>query len=207
MSSFTTSMLLFGHEPAADSPVSDPQGGSTGVLPYQAIVNLSREGVIGARPEISPAQFQPASFDLRLGAKAFRVRASFLPGPGATVMEKIKELDGHEIDLRESAVLEKGCVYVIPLLETVKLKGVLTALANPKSSIGRLDILTRLITDRSAAFDQVERGYDGPLYVEVAPRTFSVVVRQGSRLNQLRFRRGSSQTAVSDIKEFWARVS
>ncbi len=161
---------------------------------------MHRDGMIGTRAEISRTQFQPASLDLRLGPTVYRVRASFLPGPRATVMDKIKELDGYAIDLRESAVLEKGCVYVIPLLESVKLKGTLTALANPKSSVGRIDILTRLITDRSAAFDLVERGYDGPLYVELAPRTFSVVVRTGSRLNQLRFRRGTTQTAYGDIK-------
>jgi dCTP deaminase len=194
-------MLLFGHEPAADSAVADSLGGSTGVLPYQEIQNLHRDGLIGSRAEIAAAQFQPASLDLRLGSTAYRVRASFLPGPRSTVLEKIKELDGYEIDLKAGAVLERGCVYVIPLLESVKLKGNLTALANPKSSIGRLDILTRLITDRSAAFDMVERGYDGPLYVEVAPRTFSVVVRTGSRLNQLRFRRGSPQIALGDLKD------
>jgi dCTP deaminase len=193
-------MLLFGHEPATDTAPGDIQGGSTGVLPYQEIVNLHRERVIGSRAEILPAQFQPASLDLRLGSTAYRVRASFLPGPRATVLDKIKELDGYEIDLKEGAVLERGCVYVIPLLESVKLKGNLTALANPKSSIGRLDILTRLITDRSAAFDLVDRLYDGPLYVEVAPRTFSVVVRKGSRLNQLRFRRGTPTIAISDLK-------
>jgi dCTP deaminase len=192
-------MLLFGHEPAAGT-LADSQGGSTGVLPYQEIMNLRREGVVGSRAEIAPTQFQPASLDLRLGSTAYRVRASFLPGPRATVLEKIKELDGYEIDLKPGAVLERGCVYVIPLLETVKLKGNLTALANPKSSIGRLDILTRLITDRSASFDLVERGYDGPLYVEVAPRTFSVVVRRGSSLNQLRFRRGTPQIAFGDLR-------
>jgi len=116
-------------------------------------------------------------------------------------MDRIHELDGYEIDLSSGAVLERGCVYVIPLLESVALTGSLTGVANPKSSAGRLDILSRLITDRSAAFDQIKRGYEGPLYLELAPRTFSVVVRTGSRLNQLRFRRGSALIAHSELKQ------
>src|SRR5690349_13567689 len=117
--------------------------------------------------DAQPAMGQPASLDLRLGAVAYRVRASFLPGPKSTVLEKINELDGYSIDLTKGAVLERGTVYVIPLLEKAVLAGrQLTGLANPKSSAGRLDILTRLITDRSAAFDQIERDYEGPLYVE-----------------------------------------
>jgi dCTP deaminase len=120
-------------------------------------------------------------------------------------MDKIQELDGYKIDLVPGAVLERGCVYVVPLLEAVVLKNGIAGLANPKSSAGRLDILTRLITDRSAAFDQIERGYEGPLYVELAPRTFSVVVRTGSRLNQFRFRRGSPQIAHGDLKNLLER--
>jgi dCTP deaminase len=180
-------------------------GATTGVLPYQAIVNLRREGVIVSAHDVASDQFQPASLDLRLGSVAYRVRASFLPGPQATVMDKIQELDGYKIDLAPGAVLERGCVYVVPLMEAVVLKNGVTGLANPKSSAGRLDILTRLITDKSAAFDQIERGYEGPLYVELAPRTFSVVVRTGSRLNQLRFRRGSPQIAHGDLKNLLQR--
>jgi dCTP deaminase len=161
----------------------------TGVLPYQAIRALTREHAIVAVPEIDPTQVQPASMDLRLGRHAYRVRASFLPG-SATVMETVAHMGGHRLDLEGAPVLEKGCVYVIPLLESVSLPPDVTGLANPKSTTGRLDILTRLITDRSMGFDQVEPGYAGPLYVEVAPQTFSVVVRPGSRLNQLRFHRG-----------------
>src|ERR1700757_932261 len=108
------------------------------------IAELARAGGIRPAREFAPDQIQPASLDLRLGTVAYRVRASFLPGPRATVMDRIRELDGYRIDLREGAVLERGCVYVIPLLETVALKGNLVGLANPKSSAGRLDILTRL---------------------------------------------------------------
>lgn len=172
----------------------------TGVLPFQQINTMIREQEIWSTDEIRPDQVQPASLDLRLGKVAHRVRASFLPGPGATVMEKIEQLDAYPIDLTVGAVLEKGCVYVIPLLESVKFKSGVTGFANPKSSTGRLDILTRLITDKSSAFDKIGRGYSGPLYVEVAPRTFSVVVKTGTRLNQARFRRGSSLIAASELE-------
>jgi dCTP deaminase len=174
---------------------------ATGVLPIQAIRNLVREGSVTSVDEISADQFQPASLDLRLGNVAYRVRASFLPGPQATVTEKIEALDGYEIDLTrpEGAVLERGCVYVIPLQESLALKGQISGLANPKSSAGRLDILTRLIADKSAAFDQIEQNYEGPLFVELAPRTFSIVVHRGSRLNQLRFLRGSGKGFDSEM--------
>jgi dCTP deaminase len=173
---------------------------TTGVLPFQALRNMRREHEIIAVPDLEDDQIQPASLDLRLGEVAYRVRASFLPGTGAKVEAKIAQLDGYPIDLTKGAVLERGCVYVIPLLESLHLKSGLTGLANPKSSTGRLDVLTRLITDRSAAFDRIERGYQGPLYVEVAPRTFSIVVRTGSRLNQVRFRRGSADVAATELQ-------
>jgi dCTP deaminase len=173
---------------------------STGILPFQAINTMWREQEICALVGILPEQIQPASIDLRLGPVAYRVRASFLPGPDAAVLEKIRQLDGYAIDLQAGAVLEKGCVYVVPLLESLALNDSVAGLANPKSSTGRLDILTRLIADRSAAFDRVPRGYHGPLYVEIAPRTFSVVVRTGSRLNQLRFRRGSPSVPSSELQ-------
>src|ERR1700761_7348650 len=150
---------------------------ATGILPYQAIVAMRRDREILAETDLLPEQLQPASVDLRLGTVAYRVRASFLPGPDATVAEKISQLDGYAIDLTNGAGLEKGCVYGGPLLESLARGEQIAGLANPKSSTGRLDILTRLITDRTAAFDRVERGYHGPLYVEIAPRTFRVVVR------------------------------
>jgi dCTP deaminase len=177
---------------------------TTGILPYQALKNMRREREIVAVPDLDANQIQPASIDLRLGEVAYRVRASFLPGPGATVDEKIKQLDTYPIDITNGAVLERGCVYVIPLQESLSLKHGLTGFANPKSSTGRLDILTRLITDRSSAFDRIGRGYQGPLYVEVAPRTFSVVVRTGTRLNQVRFRRGSPIIAATELQRLHA---
>jgi dCTP deaminase len=177
---------------------------STGILPSQAIRELVRSHEIQAAAGIEEEQVQPSSLDLRLGATAYRVKASFLPGPRATVRDKIEAFGMHEIDLREGAVLEKGCVYIVPLQEHLALSSRIYGLANPKSSIGRLDVFTRLIIDHTAEFDRVRGGYEGPLYVEVSPRAFSVVVREGSRLNQLRLRRGShsySDTALRRLHE------
>ncbi len=163
----------------------------TGVLPAQQIHALIRARDIQAIEEITADQVQPASLDLRLGKTAYRVRASFLPGRDGRVLDKLRDLDAYEIDLSGGAVLEKGCVYVIPLQESLKLKADISAAANPKSSTGRLDIFTRLITDNATAFDKIEQGYKGPLYLEVAPQTFSVIARPGVKLNQIRFKRGN----------------
>ena len=169
---------------------------TTGVLPSQRLRELvgdGREGVgkaIFADTPLAGGQIQPASIDLRLGETAWRVRSSFLPGPRATVEEKLSQLGMHRIDLGVGAVLEKGCVYIVPLQERVRLVGETTGLANPKSSTGRLDIFTRVIVDYATEFDRVPRGYRGRLFAEVSPRTFSAVVRQGSRLAQLRLKRG-----------------
>lgn len=164
---------------------------TTGVLPSQAIRGLIQNHRIESVEEIQPDQIQPASLDLRLGNVAYRVRASFMPGAGATMMDKVEKFGMHEIDISNGAVLERGCVYIVPLLESIRLNGDLAGFANPKSSTGRLDVFTRLITDRATTFDLVERNYHGPLFVEIAPRTFSIAVRKGSRLNQIRLRRGS----------------
>jgi dCTP deaminase len=161
----------------------------TGILPDRMIAALAEAGAIRS-PAFAADQVQPASLDLRLGATAFRVRASFLPGPRATVTERIDELKLHEIALGNGAVLETGCVYIVPLLESLALPADIAAAANPKSSTGRIDVFTRVITDRARGFDQIEPGYRGPLYAEISPRTFPVLVREGSRLSQVRFRRG-----------------
>jgi dCTP deaminase len=156
---------------------------------------MLRRRMILPEADVEDSQLQPASLDLRLGGRAYRVRASFLPGKERTVMEQLRAFarDEDAIDLANGAVLERGCVYVVPLLEHLHLPDSISALANPKSSTGRLDIFTRLITDRSDVFDRVARAYEGPLYAEVSPRSFSVRVRTGSKLNQIRFRRLNSQ--------------
>lgn len=165
-------------------------GHSSGVLPSQSIRALIDDGVITASAPIGEDQIQPASLDLRLGNVAHRVQASFLPGENATVAEKIAQFGLHTLDISDGAVLETGCVYIVPLQEALSLEAGVSAIANPKSSTGRLDIFTRLITDRGAEFDRVRGGYQGPLYAEISPRTFAIVVRAGVRLNQLRLKKG-----------------
>ncbi|MEO6299553.1 MAG: 2'-deoxycytidine 5'-triphosphate deaminase [Paracoccaceae bacterium] len=161
-----------------------------GVLPSQALRALIADGAIAADPAILPEQVQPASLDLRLGTIAYRVRASFLAGAGRTVADRLDEFTMHKVNLRDGAVLEKGCVYLVPLMERLALPKGLTAVANAKSSTGRLDLLTRTIVDGGTEFDRIPEGYSGPLYAEVCPRSFSVLVRAGQRLNQIRFRSG-----------------
>lgn len=180
-----------------------------GILPEQAIRALIDDGAVSASSPMNgedglPTQIQPASLDLRLGHTAYRLRASFLPGEGRTVMDVARDVVMHEIDLSKGAVLETGCVYLVPLQEALALPKSLAASANPKSSTGRLDVFTRVIADGAEAFDSVPAAYAGPLYVEIAPRTFSVLVRPGDRLVQMRFRRGplkelSTQTVSIDL--------
>jgi dCTP deaminase len=173
--------------------------GVGGILPEQLIRAFLRDGVILAASPFEPAQVQPASLDLRLGSVAYRVRASFLPGIKAKVLDRLHDMDAYKIDLSNSQVLEFGQVYVIPLQESLALPGQIQGFANPKSTTGRLDILTRVVTDYGTTFDQTVRGYKGPLYVEVAPKTFSIVVRPGTSLNQIRFQRNSNVALPSSI--------
>jgi len=164
-----------------------------GILPCQAIEALIAGGAISAASAFDDDQVQPASLDLRLGGRAWRVRASFLPGRH-TVRERIAEVAMHELDLSGGgAVLERGCVYIAELQERLKLPAGVSARANPKSSTGRVDVFVRLLTDRGNAFDDVDEGYDGPIYMEIAPQTFSVLVRTGTRLNQLRLKAGTPE--------------
>ncbi|MEO9653093.1 MAG: 2'-deoxycytidine 5'-triphosphate deaminase [Roseobacter sp.] len=164
----------------------------SGVLPNQAIERMVADNQIAATRKIAGPQIQPASLDLRLGSVAYRVRASFLAGHGARVMDRLKEFEMHRVDLADGAVLEKGCVYVVPLMESLALPDDVQAVANAKSSTGRLDLLTRTITDGGTEFDRIAPGYHGPLYAEICPRSFSVLVRPGMRLNQIRFRTGQA---------------
>jgi dCTP deaminase len=165
---------------------------TSGVLPAQAIEALLETGAISAPRPPEPGQVQPASLDLRLGDRAVRVRASFLPGRDRRVADAT-DLAMHEMSLEEGAVLERGCVYLVPLMEALALPDDLHAAANAKSSTGRLDLLTRLITDGGTEFDRIPPGYRGPLWAEICPRSFPVLVRPGMRLNQIRFRRGEAR--------------
>ncbi len=170
----------------------------TGVISSQQLETMIAQGRITASPAILPEQIQPASLDLRLGSIAYRVRASFLAGESRRVADRLAEFEMHRIDLTDGAVLEKGCVYLVPLMERLDLPKGLTAVTNAKSSTGRLDLLTRTITDGGEEFDRITEGYTGPLYAEICPRSFSVLVRPGMRLNQIRFRNG--QAVLSDDK-------
>lgn len=171
----------------------------TGILADRAIAALFETGRLQSERELDRDQIQPASLDLRLGAKAFRVRASFMPGPSHLVADKLDRLSLHVIDLSEGAVLETGCVYIVPLMERLDLPADMSASANPKSSTGRLDIFTRVITDYAQEFDKIPSGYSGPLYLEISPRTFPIVVRRGSRLSQIRFRVGHAVLSEPEL--------
>jgi dCTP deaminase len=171
-----------------------------GILPCQSIEALIATGAIAAASPFDADQVQPASLDLRLGARVWRVRASFLPGHGRRVQDRMADVAMHELDLAAGAVLERGCVYIAELQERLALPAGVSARANPKSSTGRVDVFVRLLTDFGAAFDDVATGYSGPLYLEIAPQTFSVLVRAGTRLNQLRLKRGAPpRLSVQDV--------
>jgi dCTP deaminase len=192
-------------EPVDADRQKDP---TTGLLPSQMLreaVALGRE-ILSPQP-IGDDQIQPASIDLRLGEVAYRVRASFLPGTRHSVRDKLDLLSMHRIDLTKGAVLEKDCVYIVPLLEYVALRRRTSAAANPRSSIGRLDVFARVIADHAAEFDRLREGYKGPLYAEVSPRAFSILVRTGSRLVQLRIRRGSPAFSDTALKRLHAAVA
>ena len=192
--------------PEPESGVSAEPAFSTGVLPSQGLREAIEEGEILSPEPIGEDQIQPASLDLRLGACAYRVPCSFLPGRDSTVGQKVEATAMHRIDLRDGAVLERGCVYLIPLMESLRLKHRTSAYANPKSSTGRLDIFVRLITDGGTEFDRVRPGYRGALWAEISPRSFSVLVRSGSRLSQLRVKRGSPQWSESALRRLHEQV-
>ena len=177
----------------------------TGVLASQQIEALAAAGAIRAAQPLADGQVQPASLDLRLGSTAWRVRASFLAGQERSVAARLDDFAMHRIDLADGAVLEKGCVYLVPLMESLALPQNLTAVANAKSSTGRLDLLTRVITDNGVEFDRIPAGYAGPLYAEICPRSFSVLVRPGMRLNQIRFRDGQAVLGDAELAQLHAR--
>ena len=196
-------MQLFPEE--EQTPVTAPgQTHATGILPAHGIRNMIRDqqiwAVNGQKSGVLDDQIQPASLDLRLGDTAYRIRASFLPGVSGQVMQKLETLAFHKIDLTYGAVLETGCVYLVPLMEALALPERTGGFANPKSSTGRIDVFTRVITDFGVEFDKAPPGYKGHLYLEVSPRTFPILVRAGSRLSQIRFRRGNPAHSDAEIK-------
>ncbi|MEM1397511.1 MAG: 2'-deoxycytidine 5'-triphosphate deaminase [Pseudomonadota bacterium] len=187
------------------SPANQSETEWHGVLPDASISQLIADGAIRLGSNgVGAKQVQPASIDLTLGRRAWRVRASFLPRPGRSVRDRLEDgLAMHELDLSDGAVLERGCVYLVELRESLKLPTGLKGAANPKSSTGRIDVFVRLVAEcagaKAAVFDQIPDAYDGPLYAEVCPRTFSIVVREGSRLNQARFKAGNATLSDQDL--------
>ena len=173
-----------------------------GVLPDRGLRAAARDGWITGSTPLTDAQFQPSSLDLRLGAVAYQLRASFLPYREA-VQTRITQGDFTDVDLvidelslTSGATLQRGSVYLVPLQESLALPRKVRGRCNPKSTTGRLDIFTRVIADHTARFDEIEAGYRGPLYVEVSPQSFPVRVSTGSSLSQLRLLSGA--TALSD---------
>ena len=185
----------------APSNHSSSASDDIGILSAKQLADAIEYGHISAQQPITDAQIQPASLDLRLGRKCWRIQASFLPGHGQTVQSKIDQFAMYELDLSEGAVLETGSVYIVELCESLNLPESISALANPKSSTGRLDVFTRLISDGSTEFETVAAGYSGPLYAEISPRTFAVKVRTGSRLSQLRLRRGNAVITDAELEQ------
>ncbi|MCP5405430.1 MAG: 2'-deoxycytidine 5'-triphosphate deaminase [Pseudomonadaceae bacterium] len=169
-----------------------------GVLVDSHLSTLQAQGAIVAVSPLLEGQIQPASMDLRLGPKAYRVQAGFLPKAGARVEEHLRNLSMYELDLTQPTLLEKGGVYVVPLQEGLKLPAGIWGAASPKSSTGRLDIFVRLLLDGVSTYDTVPAGYAGPMYLEISPLTFPIVVRAGDRLSQLRLRHG--EVTVNDAE-------
>ncbi len=178
----------------------------TGVLPAQTLHDMAASGQIQCDPPLAEGQIQPSSLDLRLGGVAYRIRASFLAGQGTRVLDRLSEFEMHQVDLSDGAVLEKGCVYLVPLMESLALPDDVHAVANAKSSTGRLDLLTRLILDNGTEFDRIPEGYHGPLYAEICPRSFSALVRPGMRLNQIRFRTGGGPVTDAELTALHAET-
>ena len=187
-----------------------PAGSSRGILAYQQIADLIARQVIRAERPLEDRQIQPASLDLRLGKKAYRLISSFLPEL-SPISHRLDVLDFYqsdlvmyEMDLTHGAILEKGHVYLVPLLEHLKLPGTIRARANPKSTTGRLDVFTRVVTDLNAGFDEIRAGYGGPLYLEVVPRSFAIKVRTGDSLNQIRFIRRDATVPDAALRKLHA---
>ena len=191
--------------PALFAGMTQSEPRKPGILSSQEIRELIRNGKIRSRMEITDDQIQPASIDLRLGSRAYRVRASFLPNGKYPISPKIRELLLEEIDLTTPAMLKTNEVYIVPLIESLELPPDMSGKANPKSTTGRLDIFTRLMTESGMEFEQIPKGYSGDLYVEIVPRTFAIVVKEGTKLNQLRLFRGNPQSDDEQLRKLAQR--
>ena len=180
---------------------------SVGVLPSQNLRKMIVDKLIYSDTQIEVSQIQPSSLDLRLGKRAWRIQASFLTGKNFTVKEKLKNFKLFDFDLKEGVVFEKGCVYLAEIEESISLPSNIEGIANAKSSIGRLDILTRLITDYGKEFDRIPKGFSGKLYVEISPKSFPVLVKSGQKLNQIRLRVGKTVLSDDQLKKLTTKIS
>jgi dCTP deaminase len=180
--------------------VADGLESAAGVLPSQHLrAAIAQEWMVAGPWRIPSESVQPASVDLRLGEHAWALRCSFLPDSDSTVEEKIEDLAFEQVDLRDGATLERDRPYLVPLIEELRLPGHIRAKANPKSSTGRLDVFTRVLTDRNHRFDEIAAGYHGKLYLEVVPRTFAIRVRTGLALNQVRLMSADAQLSDEEL--------
>ena len=177
----------------------------SGYLTNQSIELACHEGIIHSRVSLLASQFQPVSLDLRLGSCAYRIQSSFLP-ENDTVEIKLKEVKLYEVDLRDGGILEKGAIYLIPLLEELNLPKNFQGRTNPKSSTGRLDMFTRVIVDHGHRFDEIPNEYKGKMYLEVIPRSFPVRVKEGLRLNQLRIFQGNPHLSDIQLKNYYKKT-
>jgi len=179
--------------------------GKSGYLTNRSIELACHEGIINSRVSLLASQFQPVSLDLRLGTHAYRIQSSFLP-ENDTVEIKLNEVKLYEIDLRDGGILEKGAIYLIPLLEELDFPKNFQGRTNPKSSTGRLDMFTRVIVDHGHRFDEIPSGYKGKMYLEIIPRSFPVRVKEGLRLNQLRIFQGNPHLSDIQLKNFYKKT-
>jgi dCTP deaminase len=188
--------------PLSQSGTASAAGAGTavGVLPAQSLRAAIGDGWISSGVwRIPEESVQPASLDLRLGEHAWALRCSFLPDSDSTVEDKVKDIAFERIDLRDGATFERDRPYLVPLIEELRLPEGVRAKANPKSSTGRLDVFTRVLTDRTHRFDEIAAGYNGRLYLEVVPRTFAIRVRTGLALNQVRISLGDGRLDDADL--------
>jgi len=184
-------------------------GSAAGVLPDHELRAAARAGWIRSAVPLADEQFQPASLDLRLGPVAYQLRASFLPFR-ETVRERLGAEDAPDpelvidrLSLERGTTFARGAVYLVPLLESLVLPPALRGRSNPKSTTGRLDIFTRVITDRTPRFDEIRAGYAGPLYLEVSPQSFPVRVQAGQALNQLRLLAGPTTVPDAELEALY----
>ncbi len=186
---------------------TDERVPGAGVLPAQRLREaVAQEWIVAGDWRVPAESIQPASIDLRLGDHAWALRCSFLPDSESTVEQKIEDLAFEQVDLRDGATLERDRPYLVPLIEELRLPEHVRAKANPKSSTGRLDVFTRVLTDRNHRFDEIPAGYRGKLYLEVVPRTFAIRVRTGLALNQVRLAEGDGRLSDRQLLELHERL-